>query len=99
MDGSPEESAVCCYSGLVSPLLLHRVSPGASGNPAFGEALPGAGGTGTLGTEQPDRGAPPARRQAPGGFISEWPLTIPGRLGMAVRGKYEKYNWNYDKQK
>lgn len=29
-----------------------------------------------------------------------WPLThLPERLGRVLKGKYEKYNWNYDKQK
>lgn len=29
-----------------------------------------------------------------------WPLThLPERLSRVLKGKYEKYNWNYDKQK
>lgn len=43
--------------------------------------------------------APPAWRQERGQLHPEWLPHHPAWLGKALKGKYEKYNWNYDKQK
>lgn len=47
----------------------------------------------------PNRRPLPPDAQDPGNFVPQGLSPHPAWLGQALKGKYEKYNWNYDKQK
>ena len=60
---------------------------------------PGTGRIKSEAASQAPQQAPPARRRGRGQLRPQWLPHRPVWLGKALKGKYEKYNWNYDKQK